>query len=38
MEIFKYKINLEDSTSRTNTEAKWGVMTADTFYLNVFLT
>lgn len=38
MELIKRKILLEDSTDRTFESPTWGVMTADTFYMNVFLT
>ena len=38
MEVVKRKILLEDSTDRSYNSPKWGVMTADTFYMNVFLT
>lgn len=37
METIKRKILLENSIDRTNSET-WGTLTADTFYLNVFLT
>lgn len=37
MEVIKRKILLENSIDRTNSES-WGTLTADTFYLNVFLT
>jgi hypothetical protein len=37
MEVIKRKILLENSIDRTNSET-WGTLTADTFYLNVFLT
>jgi hypothetical protein len=36
MEVIKRKIYLEDSISRT--DKNWGKLTADTFYINVFLT
>lgn len=36
METIKRKILLENSIDRTNPET-WGVLTADTFYINVFL-
>lgn len=38
MEIIKRKILLESSTDRTFNSPTWGVMTADTFYINVFIT
>lgn len=38
MEIIKRKILLEDSIDRSNGSAKWGTITASTFYLNVLLT
>jgi hypothetical protein len=38
METIKRKISLEDSTDRTYGSQNWGVVTATTFYLNVFLT
>lgn len=38
MEIIKRKILLEDSIDRSNNSPTWGVLTADTFYMNVFLT
>lgn len=37
MELVRYKILLEDSIDRSN-PSNWGNLTADTFYLNVFLT
>jgi hypothetical protein len=37
MEVVKRKILLEDSTDRTLNSPNWGVMTATTFYINVFL-
>lgn len=36
MELIKRKILLEDSTDRTESE-NWGSLTADTFFINVFL-
>ena len=38
MEILRKKILLEDSVDRTADSKTWGIMTADTFYLNVMLT
>ena len=38
MEIIKRKILLEDSIDRSNGSAKWGTITASTFYLNILLT
>jgi hypothetical protein len=38
MEIIKRKILLEDSMDRSNGSAKWGTITASTFYLNILLT
>ena len=38
MEVIKRKILLEDSTDRTYNSPNWGAITADTFYLNVFIT
>ncbi len=38
MEVQKRKIYLESSTDRTDNSKTWGVMTATTFYLNVFIT
>ena len=38
MEVQKRKIYLESSTDRTDNSSTWGVMTATTFYLNVFIT
>jgi len=37
MEVIKRKILLENSIDRTNSKT-WGALTADTFYINVFLT
>lgn len=37
MELVKRQISLENSTSRTSNQS-WGVMTASTFYVNIFLT
>ena len=36
MELIKKKILLEDSIDR-NAGDNWGVLTADTFYINIFL-
>jgi hypothetical protein len=38
MEVFKRKILLENSIDRTNYSKNWGSLTADTFFINVFLT
>lgn len=38
MELLIKKILLEDSTDRNNGSTTWGVMTADTFYINIMLT
>ena len=38
MELLVKKILLEDSTDRNNGSITWGVMTADTFYINIMLT
>jgi hypothetical protein len=38
MELLKRKILLEDSIDRTTNSTNWGSLTADTFYINVFLT
>jgi hypothetical protein len=38
MEVVKRKILLENSTDRVANSSNWGVMTASTFYLNVFIT
>jgi hypothetical protein len=38
MEVIKRKILLEDSIDRGNGSAKWGTITASTFYLNILLT
>lgn len=38
MEIIKRKILLEDSIDRSNDSKTWGTLTADTFYINVFIT
>jgi len=38
MELISRKILLEDYVDRTNNSLNWGVMTASTFYINVFLT
>lgn len=38
MEVVKRKILLESSTDRLANSPNWGVMTASTFYINVFLT
>lgn len=38
MEVVKRKILLENSVDRTNYSKTWGTLTADTFYVNVFLT
>ena len=38
MEVIKRKILLEDSIDRSNGSAKWGTITASTFYLNILLT
>jgi hypothetical protein len=38
MEVIKRKILLEDSIDRSYNSKTWGVLTADTFYINVFLT
>jgi hypothetical protein len=38
MELLIKKILLEDSTDRNNNSPTWGVMTADTFYINIMLT
>jgi hypothetical protein len=38
MEIIKRKILLEDSIDRSNNSKTWGTLTADTFYINVFIT
>jgi hypothetical protein len=37
MEVIKRKILLEDSIDRSNNSPTWGAITADTFYMNVFL-
>jgi hypothetical protein len=38
MEVVKRKILLENSIDRSNNSPNWGTITADTFYINVFLT
>lgn len=38
MELIKKKILLEDSVDRTFNSKNWGSLTAETFYINVFLT
>jgi hypothetical protein len=38
MEVVKRKILLENSIDRTFNSPNWGTITADTFYINVFLT
>lgn len=38
MELIKRKILLEDSIDRSNNSVNWGKLTADTFYINVFIT
>jgi len=38
MEVVKRKILLENSIDRSNNSPNWGVLTADTFYINIFLT
>lgn len=38
MELIKRKILLEDSIDRSSSGATWGVLTATSFYINVFLT
>lgn len=38
MELIKRKILLEDSTDRNYNSPTWGMLTATTFYVNVFLT
>lgn len=38
MEIIKRQISLESSTDRQDFSKNWGSMTADTFYINIFLT
>lgn len=38
MEVLKRKILLENSTDRSPNSKTWGVLTADTFFINVFLT
>jgi len=38
MEVFKRKILLENSIDRSYNSKTWGTLTADTFYINVFLT
>jgi len=38
MEVVKRKILLEDSTDRSYNSPTWGAITADTFYINVFIT
>ena len=38
MEVIKRKILLENSIDRTFNSPNWGVMTADTFYINVMIT
>ena len=38
IDFVQYKISLEDSTDRGLNSPTWGIMTASTFYVNVFLT
>jgi hypothetical protein len=38
MKLIKRQISLENSTDRADFSKNWGVMTADTFYVNIFLT
>lgn len=38
MEVLKRKILLENSTNRLANNPNWGVMTASTFYINIFIT
>lgn len=38
MELLKYKINLDESIDRNSNSQTWGSITANTFYVNVFLT
>lgn len=38
MEVLKRKILLEDSIDRSYNSPMWGSITADTFYINVFIT
>ena len=38
MELLKYKINLDESIDRNSNSQTWGSITANTFYVNIFLT
>jgi len=38
MEVIKRQISLEDSTDRNDFSTSWGTLTAETFFINIFLT